>query len=563
MWPYQAHFQILVEVGIKQALSAIGLPAEVRAVLVGFALDDGLRHQVCIEPEGGELHVDHLSGVLARTNELVQTDSAVQLIYTNARLNRLGGQRLLRESRARALVEAIEASHVFEGLTFFASGSSPIDNYEVHTCVGVPTDDLEVLSVLEDPIVDRVKVGRSLQHEVINECLLRADRALYLPDPGTDLSPIGHAEDVIRDAATRLAHGAAHRATGQPIELFSYINAFTSLTYERTGAEGRIAIVSDKKATARLSLRFRQPVPLSQARRMRKILRLSDDSLAVLVDQQGAYGLGLCASGTDVVDITVKGHAQWEMGIDGLALMRVTNGHPTLPKPLLSFEGFRDTARRVLGPIELNRIWAIIQEAQAGGHGMMLVVSNDPEGEVDRLGAEAVPIEPHYLDPPAVVRLGRVDGAVLLGPNGFCYAFGVILDGTAVGRGDPGRGARYNSAVRYHYTADTADSFIVVISDDGIVDLIPELRKQVHREDVESAVHDFSACCEAEPVDGVRFSRTLKRVEGFAFYLDEAQCQIVNDHYESEMRRRFESGGLRLQRNPLQPHPDMNDSYFT
>ena len=562
MWDYQTPFQILVELGIKQALSAIGLPVEVRVVLVGFARDPSLPHQICIEPEGDELQVDHLSGVSDRTNELAQTDPTAQLIHANARLNTLRGQRLLRGSRARALVEAIEASHVFKGLTFFASSSSPIDDYEVHTCVGVPTADLEVLSALDSPVVDGVNVGQSLQQEVIAECLVRADRALYFPDPGAGPPPIGLAEDIIKAAATRLAYGAAHRATGRLIELFSYINAFTSLTYERAGARGRIAVVSDKEATARLSVRFKQPIPLSQARRMRKILHLSDDSLAVLVGQQGAYGLGSCASGTDVVDIFVKDHAQWEMSIDGLALMRVTNGQPTLPRPPLDFEGFGDTARRVLGPIELNRIWAIIEKAQASGHGMMLVVSSDPEGETARLGAEAVPIEPQNLKPAEVVRLGRVDGAVLLGPNGFCHAFGVILDGAAAGRGDPGRGARYNSAVRYHYSADTADSVLIVISDDGLVDLIPQAHKRVRKEDVESAVRDFTACCEAEPVDGGRFSRTLKRVEGFAFYLDEAQCQIVNNHYESEMRRRFESGGLRLPRTPLQPHPGMNDSYF-
>ena len=45
----------------------------------------------------------------------------------------------------RRRTEAVESSGVFDGLTFFASESAPIGNYEVHTCVGVPTKALDPL----------------------------------------------------------------------------------------------------------------------------------------------------------------------------------------------------------------------------------------------------------------------------------------------------------------------------------------------------------------------------------------------------------------------------------
>ena len=60
----------------------------------------------------------------------------------------------------------------------------------------------------------------------------------------------------------------------------------------------------------------------------------------------------------------------------------------------------------------------------------------------------------------------------VLGIDGRCYGFGVILDGEAKGCGDPARGSRYNSAVRYQTTM-APRSVIVVISDDRTVDLIP------------------------------------------------------------------------------------------
>ena len=106
------------------------------------------------------------------------------------------------------------------------------------------------------------------------------------------------------------------------------------------------------------------------------------------------------------------------------------------------------------------------------------------------------------------------------------------------------------------------ESIVVVISDDGTVDLVPRLRPQVHRDEVEAAVRAFQECCEAESVDGEEFARTHDRVRSFAFYLNDAQCSVVNECYENEMLRRFEAGGIHLLGTPLQPHPDMDESYF-
>ena len=79
---------------------------------------------------------------------------------------------------------------------------------------------------------------------------------------------------------------------------------------------------------------------------------------------------------------------------------------------------------------------------------------------------------------------------------------------------------------------------------------------------MEEAVRAFRACCEAEYVDGSEFARTHDMVKNFVFYLDDEQCRIVNENYEIEMNRRFEAGDIRLSQTPLQPHPDMNESYF-
>ena len=562
MWGFQSHFRTRVQYEIQKALSAIGLQVDVRVVLVGFALDGSARHKICVEPEHDSLSVDHLAEVSTRATELFQADPESQIMHSVARLHELRREQIFRRSRAAAVVEAIEASGAFQGLRFFVSAAAPIGGYEVHTCAGVPAEAVDALPAFDESVVDRFYVGRSLQHEVITECLHRADRALYFPDPGADIYTLGApTEEIVRAAADRLTRGTVWRATGMPADLLSAVNAFTSLSYERVGAGGRLVIAQREKAASGMLLRFQQPVSLRAARTMRKLLELSDDSTAVLADYKDAYGLGSCDSGPDVVEISVHGRSEWELNVDGSAFVRVAHGHAMLPRPALPFEKFKDTVERTVDSAEINRIWEITQEAQASGHGTTLVVSSDPVQEIARLGGEAVPIDPECLEPADIARLGGVDGAVLLGPDGSCYAFGVILDGKADRRGDPARGSRFNSALRYQRTAPVS-SMLVVISDDGMVDLIPDLRPRVHRDEVEAAVRAFAACCEAESVDGEEFARTHERVKRFAFYLDDGQCRLVNGLHDNEMRRRLEEGGSALSETPLRPNPEMDKSFF-
>ena len=176
-----------------------------------------------------------------------------------------------------------------------------------------------------------------------------------------------------------------------------------------------------------------------------------------------------------------------------------------------------------------------------------------------------MPIKPEYLDPNAVARLGGVDGAILLGPDGRCHAFGVILDGMGTSSGDRARGARFNSSVRYQQTSERSlqvGAMVIVISDDGTVDLIPNLRPRVAGREVEKAVQNFCDYSGIKGNDGEKWAQLNEQVESFFFYLNEEQCNRVNEAYKKEMDMRMEAGGIKLTRRPLLPNPEMDDSYF-
>ena len=564
MWRYQHIFRHSVQYETERALASIGMEVEAVVVLIGLALDAVARHQICVEPEDGPLVVEHLSKVQERADELFSSDPESSLHHTVASVGEARRSSLWKRSRAAALAEAIEASGSFEGRIFFASASTPIGDYEVHTCIGVPTADLDALPSLELVESDRGFVCRSLQHAVVTECLRRADSALLTPDSGAGPSVLGAIEDIVKGAAVRFVEGLVFRSGGVHSGLFSQMNKITSMTYERTGARGRVVIADEGTTGVCPHVRFQKRISPYATRIMRKLLRLSGDTNAVLLSNMKglhAYGLGVCDPAPNVIEISVRGHAEWDLAVAGSPLLRVAYGHAELPKPSIGFGKFKDTAERTVGQADVDYIWRVVQEAKAVGHGMTLVVSRDPETEVGRLGGEAVPLSPGRLNVSDVVGFGGVDGAVMLGADGQCHAFGVILDGTAEGRGDPARGSRFNSAIRYQRTM-ARKSLLVVISDDGTMDLIPKLMPRVHRSEVEAAVDDFCATCLEDPVDGERFALTHERVQKLSFYLNEEQCQRVNDCYANEMHRRREAGENTAFDSPLRLHPDMDDSYF-
>lgn len=562
IWPFQRRFSHSVEYETERALGRIGFQTKPRALLVGFAQDESARHQVRVGPEDGPLVVQHLAAVLARADEIFEADPESQVLHSHPRLRMEQNLALRRQSRARALVEAIERSQTFPGLRFFASGSTPIGGYEVHSCVGVDSSSLDAFPAFEDSVSDGIYVGRSLQHEVIEECLRRADRALYLPEPG--LSALGAAEDIVRSAADTFVRGTVGRAMGMHSDLFDALNLCSTLSYERAKAGGRLVVADPGGADVHMSAQFQAPISLHDSRTMRKLLEVSDEANSVLANEREAYGVGTCVPGPQIVEIAVRDHAEWELSVDGCRYLKVSYGRASLPRPSLDFDKLADIVERTVGSFARDKIAQIVSAAQDSAHGMTLVISSDAEHETDRLGGEAMPITPTHLAPELIARLSRVDGAVLLGPDGRCHAFGVILDGTSAGRGDRGRGSRFNSAVRYQKTQQQTgkESVLVVVSVDGSVDIVPALKPMVNQQEVEAAVRDFCAACESEHVDGEEFGRTLRRVEELKFYLNEDQCQRVNDCHDNEMHRRVKEGGISITGRPFQPAADMDDSYF-
>ena len=104
----------------------------------------------------------------------------------------------------------------------------------------------------------------------------------------------------------------------------------------------------------------------------------------------------------------------------------------------------------------------------------------------------------------------RAGGARCLGRAGAAQAARVRLD-DLVGDGHSARGARYNSAIRY-LKGNGAGSLVIIVSEDGSIDLRPNLKRRLHREDVAGAVHRLVAASQGD-VDFEEFHRRDRHID--------------------------------------------------
>jgi hypothetical protein len=485
-------------------------------------------------------------------------------------------KRYQQRTRERAFGSAIAevlASKIGAGIKFFVALPTVVDQYHVYTAIGIPAAMLLETPKLESTVGPdgRSKVTGSLAQGAVSELLRACTRELREPDPGTGLGLGVEPGDVARSAGEALTASAvalAGNVYGPPF--YDAINKLSTTRYEQRIGIGRLVVASPDSTFVDRALTLREPVHVTETRTLRKLLETSSSrGASLLVDGAKAYGLGQVHDDYDpisesVFEVSVMGHGNWDLRHAGIQLMTVENGAPRLPQQRLSREKFEDVAGRVFAPsvgCDTDALWDLAMAAADAEHGTMLVVSATAAIEAERLGHQALTVDPAPLPVPIVRQVARIDGAILVDPSGACHAVGVILDGTADGEGDRARGARYNSAVRY--LSSRAGTMIILVSEDGMINLLPDLRPLMRRSDMETRMADLRAAAAADPVDPSAFSKAYGRVKAAAFYLSPEQCAEANELREEHWERRMAAGAqIRIYDSPLAPNPEMSDAYW-
>jgi hypothetical protein len=285
------------------------------------------------------------------------------------------------------------------------------------------------------------------------------------------------------------------------------------------------------------------------------------DLACVCTGREGLTGLGTLNEGEvrePFFRAVFRGHYRWDFFFRDLRLMTCQFGVPRVPPVRLTRDAFVSNAQRVLvdlGAHQALRLWENVEAAMGQGHGTLLVVANNASEEAARLSRQSIPIAPVELTPDLVSRISGIDGAILVDHDSRCHAIGVILDGLASEEGDPSRGARFNSAIRYVGSA-TEHTLCLVVSEDGQVDMVPTLRPQVGRDEIEAQVQRLTTC------SNENFHQTRNWLHKHRFYLTEEQCALVNKELARIDAEPRDDRIIWVTFPPFVPDERMNESYY-
>ncbi|WP_329767383.1 diadenylate cyclase [Bacillus nitratireducens] len=272
----------------------------------------------------------------------------------------------------------------------------------------------------------------------------------------------------------------------------SALEEYANLKYEGSEANGSMYLVTreDMKKT-NIILKFKNPIPLNQTRKVRKLLETTSNDLHLIVNKDTGEikGLGNIKDNKDLLRINFIKYQQWELFFSGEKLISSSSynilfGDYGRAKQKAEFESFFKVGS-IFSDFNTHKdeLWKIVESAMGQKHGTMLVISDIAEKESKRLENESFNIEPKYLEKPIMYSISNIDGAVLINPECYCFSMGVILDGLSYidTETDIARGARYNSAHRYLktlknniYKHEKFKTLIVIVSEDGMTNYISE-----------------------------------------------------------------------------------------
>ena len=240
---------------------------------------------------------------------------------------------------------------------------------------------------------------------------------------------------------------------------------------------------------------------IEKIRLIRKLMEISRETYGLVVEKKsdsdwyikGAIQLSKLK---DAYQVEIAGHSVWKLKYGEEELFEYKEGIYTLP-PIGTAKDAYDEEYRNLEKVisdegkreNIKTIISKIRKIASHGTGMIFIEEVEPKSneesflkkEIDRLAkvGKAYAIMEHSLklsgDTSDEVLKGitAVDGAVFCNFNAECKAFGVIVDGETVKKGDPGRGAKYNSLTNYvkWLNSDKRNANVkciaVVMSEDG------------------------------------------------------------------------------------------------
>ncbi|MEK4725930.1 DNA integrity scanning protein DisA nucleotide-binding domain protein [Bacillus sp. FSL K6-1218] len=569
IWGFQPHFQISVNTTAEAIFNNIRQDLSPKVWVVGIWAEDNE-----IDIPNPVITIDTpfkpelFSKVNDKANDIYYKDPNREMLISNERAERNYHHRLKLNAKVNAMNKILDEAYEEQNLTFYISIPIKINGFWVFTILQLNKRTAKSIpSLNKTKVLERYGIMRSLLESTISEFLSSCSNVLQIPGVGEELNVLRrNGDEFVRSGGETFLKTLSLKFHGH-FNLFEIFNLISSQYYEGGESNGRIIISNNEHPAINQILKFSSPIDLTNHKAIRKLLEMTSGDISLLANGNEVYGMGNISNydstDEDLFIINFKRHFTWELRYRDTPLMVVEYRQPSLPKERMNKELFSDHLIRTFSDMnenDINVIWDVILAATEQKHGTMVVITNKAAEEADRLNGQCINIEPINLTAEVMRLVTAIDGAVLLDPNGKCHALGVILDGRATEKGDSARGARYNSALRYLDTQEN-ECLIVVVSEDGYINLIPHLKPKISRQCIDILIKDLQQVNESEHLDIKSFNQIMHDLKRLAFYLIQEDCDKIN-----ELRKTIESKmnpkTIRIVYSDFTPNAEMNNSYY-
>jgi hypothetical protein len=573
MWGYQLHFRVSAQLAAESLFKALHPDFEVELFLLGLAREDAKEvHQVCLDPEECGFSPSDFAEVRSDAEHHRAVHRDRNLICSHPTHQASCDARIKANAEEQAVLSVLNGWRRNKLGEYYFSGFIPVSKHDVGVVLRVrcnTTDQPYRLPRVHAE--DRYGPTHSLVEAAAREFLRDCLKSLHTPSPEYVADYRGrNTDELLRQAGNRLMESPVWAGSDPHFlyGLFGACNFIAELTYESEGTAGELLIAPVCHKNIEHTLLLKSPFSIGQHRAVRKLLQIASGGDALLCDGSNVIGFGRKRGNYDqrdanLFEVRFTRHHHWELSHAGHAMMRVAYGKPTLPRAPLNTDKLASDLRRVfrgLRPDQVERLVTLALCACKQRHGALLVIAGDAESEAKRLANQSTLIEPILLTEALVAAVTAIDGAVLLTPDGTCFAVGVILDGLATPKGNPARGARFNSSVRY--VADKKNCVAIIVSEDGTAEWIPDLRPQLARKELNEKSDEIAQLLAQPNLDADKARPVVNWLKEHRFYLSQPLCDVAN-----ELKKRFDEqtmadGGFMIVDGTFVASPEMNDEYL-
>ena len=491
MWRWQSTFRNAIAQLMSNIFNIMELPIASRGSIVGFPVANQDRTKICFHPENCGFDAQEFKQVFALAQQNFDSDPE-QFFFMGATHQIQAHKASLYPKALRQAVQLL-LKHYDAQRKQVSFCSFPIqkNDHWIMTVIQLNQQDFASQYQLNKAThainpMRQLRIERCFLEALVYRVLKESEAELESSTEG-NIASLGNLERVIEDAASSLLKSVEiHINQWHKVDLLDFANAIAAERYEGAASEGRLIICQTNHPDISAKIRLKTPIKIYDYRGIRKLLEVSSTKMALLCDVETVWGLGLPLdtyqpTQENLFEIRFAEHHTWELIHAENIMLRVKYRQARLPRARFDKQLFLD---HIFQLFQVNESTAkilvkAVEAAIRQRHGTMLVITPEAEQETKRLGAQSTVIEPAIASEDIISHLSSVDGAILISPEGIIHSFGVILDGKASENGNPARGARYNSAIRYidGERSRKINCLALIVSEDGYVDLYPNFTK--------------------------------------------------------------------------------------